>query len=190
MKKTIFLSFIVVVTCGLLTLAKPPINYWERIYLPDDKEQEVIMIAKNVAATHAPDYDISNAIPKLFIYLNATIPDRKMTSVYFMRDSTDYFYACPCDDETGNAYKFPVPNGILSVNIALDTMEPIGIMGDYGITFRPDYEEFLKVHPNFYITKNNNDKQLDSVRDINEITKEELEKQGIKVYLEDPDKKE
>jgi len=191
MKKIFFSALVLVALCIQYAVGKPPKNQYQRLYLPQGKEQQLIKIAKDVSAKLAPDYDISSTIPTIFKLEMDYLPDfrdKKMAAVYFMKDSTDYSSIYVRDDETGEQYKFQRPRGMLHVIVSLDTMEPIGIVDYIGTFFRPNYKEYLKNNPGFNLRDLNPKVELPPIRSINEITKEELERKGIKVYLEDPNK--
>lgn len=171
-----------------------------RLYLTTDKEQQLIQVAKDVCAKMA-DYDISTLTPLLFSFPRSPIPlqgigDRKVVSVKFMKDTTDYNEYYVYSREAKEKILIRKPNAIISVGIFPDTMQPANIEAAYDGTtyftiFAPNYTDFCKQNPDYkvQIKEYETPEYIKNLRNVNEVAKEELEAQGYKVTIGTTDDK-
>lgn len=188
----------------LLAMAVPQYVYGEtkpyrqeapkRVYYAAEKEKQIIDVAKKVCAQMA-DYDISTLTPLIFSVPKSPLPlpvigDRSLISIKFMKDTTDYDNCRIFYRETNETVTIPKPNAIISVDVFADTLDPAGIgaayKGEfYNTMFAPNYTEFCKQNPDYkvQIKEYETPEYLKNIRDINEITKEELEAKGYKVTI-------
>ena len=161
----------------------------KRLYFPPEKEQKIIAVAKKICADVAPDYDLDGLYPLLFNFeiqappgynkLGQTI---KMVSVYFLKDSTD-IYQSIWNKKDSKFEKICRPRGVIHAEVYPETLQPGGVGAYYGTLFLPDYKTFLANNPNFKLKKEKTPEWMKNIRDINEITKEELEAKGYKVTI-------
>ena len=75
------------------------------------------------------------------------------------------------------------PKSIIHAEVFPDTMEPAGIGQYYGTLFIPSYQEFRQKNPGYRVVKTETPEYINNLRNVNEVAKEELEKQGYKVTI-------
>lgn len=123
----------------------------KRIYLPQDKEEKVLSVAKDVCSKIAPDYHCEKMTPLIFSFDNKYVYgdtyNKEYCVVKFFKDTTFI----------NNCGVWTYPRHELNVIINIDSFTPVGINkvdidnAGAGFSFRPNYEQFLKDHPKYRI---------------------------------------
>ena len=163
------------------------IDIEERVYFSPEKELKIVQVAKEICSEYAPDFDLTGLTPVIYAFgFEHPCPfwgNRKMVSVKFMKDSTDFMESNRLNPKTKEFEKCRRPKSIIHAEVFPDTMEPAGIGQYYGTLFIPSYQEFRQKNPGYRVVKTETPEYINNLRNVNEVAKEELEKQGYKVTI-------
>ena len=124
-------------------------------YAPE-VENSIIRVAKKVCDEVAPEYGTDDLVPVIFSFPamkdHPVYKNRKVLSVKFMKDSTDYLEGELRRFDGGKvvvADTYKRPRYVVHVMMYEDNMEPICIQDNHNraIIFDPSYAEFRKRYP-------------------------------------------